>query len=292
MRSMTGHGRGTGEAAGRRVTVEIRAVNHRFFDLKWKTGAVDARVEEAAAQAVRRRVERGALTLALREDSAGPRSGAFRVDLELARAVKDALEEARKTLGLADPVALDLVLAQPGVVTAGDPADSEALLSALGPALDAALAALVAMRRREGEALARDLGSRLDRVETLADEIASLAVDVPATLAQRFKERVDKLLATVGMTIDETRLATEIAVFADRTDTTEEIVRLRAHIAAMRSHVREDAAVGRRLDFLVQELGREVNTIGSKSQSSEIARRVVEAKAELEKIREQVQNIE
>jgi uncharacterized protein (TIGR00255 family) len=148
------------------------------------------------------------------------------------------------------------------------------------------------MRRREGDALARDLGSRLDRLETLADEIASLAVDVPATLAQRFKERVDKLLGTVGMTIDETRLATEIAVFADRTDTTEEIVRLRAHIAAMRSHVREDAAVGRRLDFLVQELGREVNTIGSKSQSSEIARRVVEAKAELEKIREQVQNIE
>lgn len=292
MRSMTGHGRGTGEAAGRRITVEIRAVNHRFFDLKWKTGAVDVRVEDAAVQAIRRRVERGAITLALRDDSAGPRSGAFRVDVDLARAVHVQLDELRRALGFVEPVPLAVVLAQPGVVAAGDPSDSEALLSALGPALDAALDALVAMRRREGEALAQDLRARLDRLDTLGTEIASLAADVPATLAQRFKERVDKLLGAAGMTIDEARLATEIAVFADRTDTTEEIVRLKAHIDAMRIHIADDAPVGRRLDFLVQELGREVNTVGSKSQSSEIARRVIEAKAELEKIREQVQNIE
>ena len=292
MKSMTGHGRGIGEAAGRRVTVEIRAVNHRFFDLKFKTSALDPRVEDAVGQAIRKRAERGAFAVNLRDEVSG-RGGPVRVDVEVARSVHAGLDELRRALGYLEPVPLALVLAQPGVLaTADSAADAEAVLAALAPAIDPALDSLVAMRRREGRALAEDLLGRLDRLAVLAEEVAALAADAPQSLADKLKERIARLLGVAGLQIDEARLATEIVVFADRTDVTEELVRLSAHLAAMRGHIGEDVPVGRRLDFLVQELGREINTIGSKSQSSEIARRIVEAKAELEKIREQVQNVE
>ena len=293
MRSMTGHGRGIGEAAGHRVTVEIRAVNHRFFDLKLRTGPLDPRVEDAVGQGIRKRAERGAFTVTLRDEVAGQRGGPLRVDIEAARAVHAALEELRRALGYDQPVPLALVLEQPGIVAQVDTAaEAESILAALAPALEAALDELVAMRRREGAVLARDLGARLERLAALAIEIEALAAGAPAALAEKLRERVDKLLASAGVALDEARLAVEVAALADRTDVTEELVRLRAHLAALRGHLAEDVPVGRRLDFLVQEVGREVNTIGSKSQSSDIAHRVVEAKAELEKIREQVQNVE
>jgi uncharacterized protein (TIGR00255 family) len=285
---MTGHGRGVAEVAGRRVTVELRAVNHRFFEVKLRA-AVDPRVEEALGAALRRRLERGSLSVAVRDEPTGGRAGGYRVDVELARSVHAALDEARRAIGSNDPVPLALVLAQPGVVAAQDSAvDPEASLAALLPALDAALDELVAMRRREGAALAADLGARLARLEGLAAEIRGLAVDAPGELRRRLDERIAKL----GVNLDEQRLAVEVALLADRVDVTEELVRLGAHLAAARAHLVEDAPVGRRLDFLVQELGREINTIGSKSQLVDISRRVVEAKAELERIREQVQNIE
>lgn len=293
MRSMTGHGRGIGEAAGHRVTVEIRAVNHRYFDLKLRTGPLDPRVEDAVGQGIRKRAERGAFTVTLRDEVAGQRGGPLRVDIEAARAVHAALEELRRALGYDQPVPLALVLEQPGIVAQVDTAaEAESVLAALAPALDAALDELIAMRRREGAVLVRDLGARLDRLATLAVEIEALSAGAPAALAEKLRDRVDKLLAGSGVALDEARLAVEVAALADRTDVTEELVRLRAHLAALRGHLAEDVPVGRRLDFLVQEVGREVNTVGSKSQSSEIARRVVEAKAELEKIREQVQNVE
>ncbi len=283
---MTGHGRGLAEVAGRRVTVEIRAVNHRFFELKLRA-TLDPRVEDAVGQALRRRVERGSLAVLVREEGSGGRAP-FRVDLDAARTVHAALDELRRAVGSIEAVPLALVLAQPGVVAGDSGADPDATLAALAPALDAALDELVAMRRREGEALARDLAARLGRLETLAAEIRGITADAPAELRRRLDERIAKL----GATLDEQRLAAEVALLADRADVTEEVVRLGAHLAAARAHLAEDVAVGRRLDFLVQELGREINTIGSKSQLVEISRRVVEAKAELEKIREQVQNVE
>jgi uncharacterized protein (TIGR00255 family) len=148
------------------------------------------------------------------------------------------------------------------------------------------------MRRREGAALAADLGARVERIAGLADAIAGHAAGVPAELRRRLEERLSKLLAERGNLVDESRLAAEVALYADRADVTEELVRLRAHVDSLRAALAEDAAVGRRLDFLVQEVGRELNTIGSKSQLVDITRRVVDAKSELEKIREQVQNVE
>jgi uncharacterized protein (TIGR00255 family) len=168
--------------------------------------------------------------------------------------------------------------------------DPEAVAAALELALDE----LVRMRKREGDTLARDMSARLGRLRDFAGEVGGLAASAPEEHRRRLTERVQRLLqASPGAPApDEARLAQEVALLADRVDITEELVRLRSHLDQALALVADDAPVGRRLDFLVQELGREINTIGSKSQAAEIARRVVEAKAELEKIREQVQNVE
>jgi uncharacterized protein (TIGR00255 family) len=271
--------------------VEIRAVNHRFFDLKLRSGPLDPNLEERISAALRKRAERGSFTISVRDESTHGASNA-RVDLTLARGVYTALDELRRALGLADPPSLALVAAQQGVLQIGEPSgDHEGVLIALETAADA----LVEMRRREGEALARDLGARLDRLAKLAEEIGGLAKLAPEEQRRRLNERIQRLIQAAGTTapaLDEGRLAQEVALFADKLDVTEELVRLASHVAQVRALMAEDQPVGRRLDFLVQELGREINTVGSKSQSAEIARRVVEAKAELEKIREQVQNVE
>jgi uncharacterized protein (TIGR00255 family) len=290
MRSMTGHGRGVVERAGRRATVEIRSVNHRFFDLKLRTGPLEPALEDRVVQAVRRRAERGAFTVAVRDESAsGPGKDSVRVDVALARGAFAALEELRRELGLATPVSLEQIAALPGVLVIGEStADPEAVAAAAEQALDE----LTAMRKREGDILARDLEARLDRLAAFAAEVKRMSADAPAEQGRRLGERLAKLLAGGSQSVDEQRLAQEIAVLADRMDVTEELVRLASHIEQARALIKEDVPVGRKLDFLVQELGREINTIGSKSQAAEIARRVVEAKAELEKIREQVQNVE
>jgi uncharacterized protein (TIGR00255 family) len=282
MRSMTGHGRGTAEGDGRRVTVEVRAVNHRFLDVKLRA-TLDPDTERRASETIRRRVERGALTVALREE--GPAARAVRVDLGFAMNVHAALVELGEKIGHQGPVPLELVAAQPGVIGQGEPIEGDALFLA---ALDAALAALIDMRRAEGEILARDLQTRLDRLEALAGEITQFADVAPSLYSQRLRERLERLAAD----LPPERVAAEAAALADRIDVTEELVRLRAHVAQARALVASDASAGRKLDFLVQEMGREVNTVGSKSQSLDISRRVVEAKAELERIREQVQNVE
>ena len=279
---MTGHGRGSAETNGRRVTVEVRAVNHRFLDLKLRV-PVDADTERRAGEAIRRRIERGAVTVSLREEGSATRT--VKLDLPLARGVHAALADLARELGLAAPIPLELVAAQPGVLALGEPADGDALFLA---ALDAALEALVAMRRAEGEALARDLSARLERLETLAREIGRLAAGAPSVLAARLRERLDRL----GADVPPERLAAEAALLDDRADVTEEIVRLDSHLRQARGLVASEAPIGRKLDFLVQELGREINTVGSKSPSAEISRCVLDAKAELEKIREQVQNVE
>jgi uncharacterized protein (TIGR00255 family) len=290
MKSMTGHGRGVAEQRGRRATVEIRSVNHRYFDLKVRTGPLDAALEERVVAQVRKRAERGSFTVSVRDEGVAGAAGA-RVDVALARGIAAALEELRVALGLSGSVPLELVAAQPGVLQVGEAGGDPEVVAA---ALDAALEELVSMRRREGHTLAVDMGARLGRLREFAAEVATLAASAPEEHRKRLTERIQRLLSSTpgAPTLDEARLAQEVALLADRVDVTEELVRLRSHIDQALALIAEDAPVGRRLDFLIQELGREINTIGSKSQAAEIARRVVEAKAELEKIREQVQNVE
>lgn len=284
---MTGHGRGMAERAGRRATVEIRAVNHRFLDLKVR-GSIDAAVEDKVTAKIREKIERGAVTVTVHVDRHG--GAALRIDPEAAKAAHATLSALAETLGLAPPD-LALVLTQPGVLVGTsedqDADADEAVIDAAAQALDR----LAAMRKAEGEALAKDLGTRIDALVEMFAGIERAAASQPEEVKKRLHDRLERLLA--DKPVDPNRLAQEIALLADRADVTEELVRARSHVAQVQALLAEPkVAVGRRLDFLVQELGREINTIGSKSSAAEISRLVVEGKAELEKIREQAQNLE
>jgi uncharacterized protein (TIGR00255 family) len=289
---MTGYGRGAAERSGRRATVEIRSVNHRFLDIKLRGAALDPAVEEQLSARLRESLERGAVTVAVHVERRGP-AAAVRIDPDAARTAHAALAALATQLGTAPPT-LDLVVAQPGVVVAVDDSDDAGTGEAILAAADDALAGLVSMRRLEGSALARDMTERLDALSALLGELAGLAAAAPEEARRRLSERLGKLLESDA--VDPARLAQEVAVLADKLDISEEIVRARSHVEQLRGLVQgpggKAKAVGRRLDFLVQELGRELNTMGAKSSSIELVRRVVAGKAELEKVREQVQNVE
>lgn len=288
---MTGQGRGSAERDGIRVTVELRAVNHRFLDLKVRTIGHEGRLDEALMAAIRRHAERGSFNVTVRREAESGRGSVARVDPAAARQAYAALAELRAILGSDEPITLALLAAQPGVLMPVEIEAGDAGTAAVIDAVEVALLDLVEMRRREGAALAEDLVARLGRLAALAEEIAARAVLAPAELRRRLDERIEKLTGGTSV-VEPQRLAAEVAILADRTDVTEELVRLRAHLAALRALCASDTPVGRRMDFLVQEVGREINTIGSKSSLIEITSRVVEAKAEVEKIREQVQNVE
>jgi uncharacterized protein (TIGR00255 family) len=287
---MTGYGRGIAEHAGQRATVDVRAVNHRFLDLKLRGPAVAPALEEAISLRVRGAIERGAVAVSVHVASPGAPAIA-RIDRDAARRAHDLLSELAAELGLARPD-LTLVLAQPGVVRTTDDGSDDADPPVLA-ALDGALVQLDQMRTAEGAALATELRSRLDELTVLRTQIASVAATVPHQVARRLEERIRRLLDTQDPgSLDPARLAQEVALLADRADVTEELVRLASHVDQARALLEAPGAVGRRLDFLVQEIGRELNTIGSKSTVAEISAAVVDAKAVLEKVREQVQNVE
>jgi uncharacterized protein (TIGR00255 family) len=290
IRSMTGFGAGRGSAGGEELDVEIRSVNHKYCEVKVRLPRELAALEVDAAKAVRERLARGGVDVTVRRGG-GAGAVAPRVDLALAEAYARAFSELRARLALPGAVTLADVVGAEGVIRLDERAlDPDAAREALRTALAGALDALVAMRAREGEALARDVGGRLDEVEALVTRAAALVPQTVEHHRARLTERVQEL--TRGLAVDPARLAQEVALFADRTDVTEEVTRLRSHLAQARALLAGAEPAGRKLDFLVQEMHREVNTIGSKSQSAEIAAVVVSAKAEIERMREQVQNVE
>jgi uncharacterized protein (TIGR00255 family) len=284
MRSMTGFGRGVVEQVRLRATVDIRAVNHRFLDLKLRGGPLSPALEDAVGTRVRAVVERGSVTVSIHLVRT---AGAPRINAEAAGAAHVALAELARTLGLPGPD-LALVLAQPGVVALTED-DHEAPDASVLAATDAALAQLATMRDAEGQALAKELTARLAELDGIRGGVAERARAMPEQIQQKLHARLAKLLEDE---VDPQRVAQEVALLADRADVTEELVRLASHLEQARSLIAGKASAGRRLDFLVQELGRELNTIGSKSASAEITALVVEGKAVLEKVREQVQNVE
>ena len=289
---MTGYGRGVVARDGVCATVDVRAVNHRFLDLKLRGAAIAPALEDAITARVRAAIERGAVAVSLHlaRDAA---AASVRIDGDAARHAHEILSHAAASLGLAGPD-LALVLAQPGVVVfAGTEVARDVEANAILAALDAALVQLDQMRSAEGIALAAELATQLRELDRLRATIARLAASVPQHLSKRIHERVNRLLEDRdASSVDPSRLAQEIAILADRADVTEELVRLASHADQARGLLASTTAAGRRLDFLVQEIGRELNTIGSKSTAAEITSAVVEAKAALEKLREQVQNVE
>lgn len=290
IRSMTGFGAGRGQVRGEEIDVEVRSVNHKYLEVKARLPRELAALEVDAVRAVRERLARGGVEVGARRGAARQQL-APRVDTALAEEYARAFSALRERLGLPGEVTLGEVLSAEGVVSLEErTVDLEAAREALAAALGQALGALAAMREREGAALARDLEGRLGTLEELVARVEQVSPRSVEAYRVRLQERVQDL--SRGLAPDPARLATEVALFADRMDVTEEITRLRSHFAQMRSLLAKPEPAGRKMDFLVQEMHREVNTIGSKSQSAEIAAAVVSLKAEVERMREQVQNVE
>ncbi len=294
IRSMTGYGRASGEVAGRGLVLEIKTVNHRFLNFAVRLPP-DLQPLELEFQArIKARLQRGQVSVfaTWEGDEAGGGAGAF-VNAEAARRVAEALRLAARTAGVAEEVSLAHLLAFPAVTApAAGRVDGDRLWAETGPLVDAALQQLDAMRAREGDHLADDVQERLRTIAGLEASIETRRPTVVEDARARLSRRVQELRADLPPEALSERVAFEVALFADRSDVSEELVRLRSHREKFASVLEEGGAVGRKLDFLLQEMNREVNTIGSKASDAEVARLVVEMKSELEKIREQVQNLE
>jgi len=287
--SMTGFGAAEGEVAGRRIRCEIRTVNHRHFNLAARLPSELSAVEGELRDALRQSFERGHLAVSVRwvEDAAQ----AAGIDWVRATAVVEALRSLRDRFALAGDVTVEMVARQSDVFGMRREGEGEALAwSLVAPVVAAASVDCRASRAREGEVLGAEIRQRVASLRAAADRIEALA---PARLMrERDRLRGNVTLLLDGIAVDEQRVAQEIALLADRVDITEEMVRLRAHLDATVAALDDDQAVGKRLGFLAQELGREVNTIGSKANDAVIAHEVVAMKGELEKIREQLENLE
>ena len=291
LRSMTGFGASDLATAAGRYTVEARSLNHRFLEITVRLPRELAPLEDRIRALVQGRVLRGRVEVAIMRENYGKRLRTVRIDLDLAKAFASALNELKQALELPGSPDLAMLSALPDLIRIEEQKeDLEAAWTAIAEGLEVALSRLVAMREGEGARLASDLGQRVRRLAERADEIERRAPLVVKEHAARLTRRIEEL---IGMPpVDEGRLAAEVAIFADRSDIAEETTRLRSHLAQMQQMLIGDGPAGRTLEFLVQELGREANTIGSKANDVEISRAVIAVKGDLESLREQIQNLE
>jgi uncharacterized protein (TIGR00255 family) len=291
LKSMTGFGAGRAKVGDEEFSVELRSLNHKFCEVKVRLPRELAALESVAVKQVKDRLARGSVEVFVKRQTATAAGTVPVVDRALAREYARALREVAEAVGAMAEVSWTQVASQPGVMRLEERGmDVETATQAAQAALDQGLTALEQMRRVEGEAIHADLEARLGLIERWSREVAELAPRSVEEYRQRLTERVAELAR--GISVDEQRLAQEVAVFAERTDIAEEMTRLSSHLEQFRQMMAGNEPAGRRMDFLVQEMHREVNTTGSKSQHADISARVVSMKAEVERIREQVQNVE
>jgi uncharacterized protein (TIGR00255 family) len=290
-RSMTGFGAGDTVTAAGRYAVEVRSVNHRFCEVLVRMPRDLATIEDRVRSLVQGRVLRGRVEVAIIREDHGKRLRTVKTDLDLATAYVSALNDLKQALSLSGTLGLSDLIALPDLIRIEEPKeDLEASWPAIAAGVGVALDRLIAMRETEGARLAADM---LERVERLQEQIRAIEARVPQVV-QDYHTRLSRRVAelTGGAPVDPGRLAAEVALFADRCDITEEVTRFRSHLAQFQTTLASGGAVGRTLEFIIQELGREANTIGSKASDVEITKRVIAVKGELESLREQVQNIE
>lgn len=290
--SMTGFGQAARSLAGFRLQIDLKSVNHRYCEVAVRMPREWARYEEAVKRAVLSRVKRGRVDAFVTVDRDDKAPQTVEVDWALAMGYRQAAEQLREKLSLSEVLSLRDLLSIPGLVSLRDKPEleEEAIESVMFSCADEAARELVAMREREGEILLTELEQRIEAMERYRLEAAQLAPIIVKEYAKKLKNRIQELLQ--HMPADESRIAMEVAVFADRAAIDEELTRLYSHFGQFKKLLGSTEPVGRKLDFLVQEMNREVNTIGSKANYAPLASIVVEMKAELEKIREQIQNIE
>ncbi len=292
VRSMTGFGRGTYAEHGKEFTVEIKSVNHRYVDFYIKLPRQIAFLEERVREVAAKSIFRGKADIFISFEDRSEDSRSVTLDEALAGAYIQAVEKLRDKYGLKDDLSLSFVSRFPDVLRIEkNEDDEEQLWGILSKALEAGVASLVQMREKEGNELRSSLLQKADYMEKIISQIANRSPEVVIEYKQKLENRIKELLNQ--QTIDENRIAMEVAIFADRCSIDEELVRLGSHLIQLRDILSiNKQPVGRKLDFLVQEINREINTIGSKSNDIEITKFVLELKSETEKIREQIQNME
>lgn len=291
IKSMTGFGRAQETVDGMTVTVELKSVNHRYFEFTAKVPRTYGFLEEKLKSFLNARVSRGKMECYVSIENLEESDMEVVVNPSLAKGYVDALRTLSETFGLKEDYSAISIAKFPDVLTLRKaPADEEKIWNAVQKVTELAVERFVTMRETEGEKLRADI---LSKADTILEHVSFVESRSPQTVREyheKLRQRMEELLENTQ--VDEQRLLTEAAIFADKVAVDEETVRLRSHISQLREFLNADEPIGRKLDFLVQEMNRESNTIGSKAQDVEIAKRVIAIKAEVEKIREQVQNIE
>ena len=293
IRSMTGYGVAEQDLPLGKIAVEVRSLNHKYLDISLKLPRGFFNLESKIRDIVKKGVSRGRVDLTMRIDPSGSILPRYRLeaDTRLAEEYIRILDEIKERFGLKGEVTLDHIAAVREIVPFLEAKeDTELYWQEISSVTEQALRALEDSRRREGEALAADLMARLAEARRLTTEIKEKAPAVVAAYRERLRERVRALLE--GSDFDERRFQQEVAYFAERSDISEEVIRMESHLSQFASKVAEEGPAGRGLDFILQEMNREVNTIGAKATDVDIAQRVIALKGDLERMREQVQNIE
>ena len=288
--SMTGYGRCEIEENERKVLVEINSVNHRYLDLNIKVPRLLMHLEDQIRKMIKEKVARGKVEIAISSQSVAKEDLEIIVNKAMGAAYLEGLRKLGSQLGLEDDLKLSALMNVSELVTVQKKMDDEEQVTIIEKALSGALEAFRAMRAKEGEHLREDILGKNETLRQMVQEIEAKSPEVVAGYKERLDNRLAQLLNEAQ--VDEARIATEVALFADKCAIDEEVTRLKSHIKQLEDILNEGGTVGRKLDFLMQEMNREANTIGSKANNYEITKIVVALKTEIEKIREQVQNIE
>lgn len=291
IRSMTGYGRALEVIDSMSITAEIKSVNHRYFEFSSRTPRTYGFLDEKLKSYVQSKVSRGKIECYIFIESLEAEDCTVEINHSLASGYIKALSELSERYGLENDTTVTSVAKYHDIFSIHkEEADEERIWQAVKTVLDKAILSFVSMREAEGEKLKNDILSRCD---TILEKVAFIEERSPETVKEYNEKLLERMKNVLGdVHVDEQRLLTEAAIYADKIAVAEETVRLRSHISQMYEFMKSEAAIGKKMDFLIQEFNREANTIGSKAQDVEIAKRVIDIKAEIEKIREQVQNIE
>lgn len=292
VKSMTGFGRGEAASVDYKITVEAKSINNRYLEVIPRMPRQIMALEDPVKKFVNQQVQRGRVDVFITLEETEERQKTLKTDKELALAYYKSIKEIAELCGIEDTVTMEHMVKMPGIFSMEkNDDDLEAIWVLLQEALSMAMNNLVEMRQVEGNKLSVDLLNRRLTVIDFVKEIDERAPQVVIEYKEKLQTRIEELLADKAL-LDEAKFANEVAYFADRASITEELIRLDSHLAQLKDLLSGNDVVGRKLDFLMQELNREINTIGSKANDLQISRRVIDVKSELEKIREQVQNIE
>ncbi len=291
IRSMTGYGRAETVYEGQKITVEMKSVNHRFLELSMRLPSALFQLETELKKKISEKCKRGRIEINIRIEGENADNSKINYNMDTARGYYDILSKIKEEFNLSEEISLKTLTSFRDIFTT--PADTQLspeLISAVSNGLLEAVNMMIKMRQDEGAVMYQDMRARLGVIKEIVATIKLRAPQVVVEYQRRLADRIKELAS--GYTLDDARLAQEVAIMAERSDITEEIIRLQSHIGQFELLLQSDEAEGKKIDFLLQEMNREINTIGSKSNDLEIARQVIEAKSEMNKVREQAQNIE